>query len=136
MAKGAKARAKIPKARERELEALKYRKLGMSYQQIADRMDMSLAGAYKAVKRAIARITKEADDVAEEVRAIELQRLDELTLTYQPRAMKGDEKAAKLVIQVMDRRAKLLGIDAPSKQEISGDISPVIVRFPECDLDK
>ena len=58
------------------------------------------------------------DAGAPEARDAELDRLERLQRSWWLPALSGDERAARVVLSVMDRRAKLLGLDAPIKSEI------------------
>jgi len=62
---------------------------------------------------------------------VELERLDALTLAYMAGALSGNEKHAHLALKIMERRAKLLGLDAPSKQEITGAGGAPVVDLGE-----
>jgi hypothetical protein len=46
-------------------------------------------------------------------------RLDELQVAVWDRAINGDLPAAHCVLKIMDRRAKLLGLDKPEKVEVN-----------------
>ena len=70
--------------------------------------------------KACATIAAEAAELAEHVRTLELQRLDELMVQPYQAACRGDLRAVDAVLKIMDRRAQLLGLDAPRKQEHSG----------------
>jgi len=54
----------------------------------------------------------------DEYRTIQRQQMDDLMATYLPNALAGDLKSAELVMKILDRRAKLEGIDAPAKHEV------------------
>lgn len=56
---------------------------------------------------------------AQQVREMELDRLDLLLDKLMPRVENGDVQAIQTALKVMDRRAKFLGLDAPTKQEIT-----------------
>jgi len=98
-----------------DTEALKLRSLGWSYRRVAEHMGISVSGAYQRVQRALAAIPAEAVD---EYRTIQRQQMDDLMATYLPNALAGDLKSAELVMKILDRRAKLEGIDAPAKHEV------------------
>lgn len=51
----------------------------------------------------------------EEARAIELERLDELLVKLRPGIDSGDVQSIGAAVKIGDRRAKLLGLDAPTK---------------------
>jgi len=56
------------------------------------------------------------------LRALELLRLDELLNALWDTAIAGDLKAVDRVLKVMERRAKLLGLDAPFEIKTDGQI--------------
>jgi hypothetical protein len=99
----------------KDREALELRNLGWTYQRIADHLSVSVSTAFDRVQRAVRNIPAEAVD---EHRRIEGERMDNLLATYMPQALAGDVKSADFVLKVLDRRAKLLGLDAPTKTEV------------------
>ena len=99
---------------ERHREALELRKQGYSYPEIAAKMHYSLAGAYKAVMTALKEITREP---AEELLRMEVARLDQMLKAMAPMAKYGNIDAINMSLKVAERRAKLLGLDAPIKRE-------------------
>ncbi len=100
-------------ARDKQAECLRLRKKGLSYQAIADEIGYSNAsGAEKAVKAALDRITQEP---AEELLKLEIQRLDTMLLNIWDKVCEGDLYAIDRVLKIMERRAKFLGIDVPTK---------------------
>ena len=52
---------------------------------------------------------------ADELREAELDRVDRLQLALWPKAMKGDNASINTIIRLMERRARLLGLDTPIK---------------------
>jgi hypothetical protein len=62
--------------------------------------------------RAIKRQQKEPTEAA---LYMELERLDELQQVYWEPAIQGNMRAGEFVLRIMDRRAKFLGLDAPTK---------------------
>ena len=60
---------------------------------------------------------------ADELRTLELERLDRLLLGVWGQAAKGNQGAVDRALKIMERRARLLGLDAPTKvqQENVGD---------------
>lgn len=51
-------------------------------------------------------------------RALELSRLDGLVLTFWPAARRGDVQAADRILKIIETRAKLLGLYAPTRTEV------------------
>lgn len=108
-------------ARERERQALSMRLQGKSFEQIAHSLGLHDRGAaYKAVRRVLSRLAAEAQADAIALRALELERLDAMLAGLWPAVESGDTRAVHVAIEVCERRSKLLGLDAPAKQEIAG----------------
>jgi hypothetical protein len=112
------ARALI--ARQREMKSLELRMSGLPYSQIAKEVGYrSRVSAYNAVMRVLDRREQEP---AEKVRHLELQRLERLLMAYWPRAVrkrKPDVQAAKMCLDILTRRSRMLGLDAPVKVDIT-----------------
>lgn len=125
---------------ERDAEACRLRTRGHSFQQIADTLgftDRSLAR--RAVQRALAEVVHEA---ATEYVQVQLEQLDALTVEAL-RVLEGEHlvaSAGRLVLgpdgeplvdgmpklnaidrllRIMERRAKLLGLDAPTRHAVT-----------------
>lgn len=103
-------------ARAKDREALELRKAGATYQQIADKMGISLSGAGVCVSRAMDALRLEVKEAAEQVLELELDRLDSMLLGLWDKARRGDVAAIDRVLKIQDRRAKYLGLD---QREIS-----------------
>lgn len=107
-------------AAERQRQALELRKAGVGFQAIADRLGYKdHSGAYRAVKTALKKTLQEP---ADEVRRVEVERLDAMLLGLWSSAKAGNLLAVDRVLRIMQRRADLLGLDAPQKREITGDL--------------
>lgn len=104
-----------PELVDREIRVLEARRAGLTWDQCAQRVGYADAsGAYLAYKRAIKRTMQQP---ADELRTAELDRIDRLQLAVWSNAMKGDTKAVLTIVRLMERRAKLLGLDMPIKIE-------------------
>lgn len=119
-------------ATERQRRALEMRKAGKSYQAIAETLGYaSTGGAHKAVHSAL---TKTLSEPADAVRQLELARLDALLEALWPGATGAkaapweedgrpesevDVERVDRVLKIMERRAKLLGLDAPTKADVT-----------------
>jgi hypothetical protein len=100
---------------ERRVRAFGLRKAGASYRQIAQQLGVSLNTAWADVTAELVELrTRTADDVRA-YRDLELQRCDEMMLGLWPAVRAGDARAVFAAVKVMDRRARLLGLDAPTK---------------------
>jgi len=109
--KGATNDARRVAAAERRARLLALRKTGATYRDIAQAEGISPGGAFKAVQQAIRDIPKEA---AEEMRAIEEQRLDNMHAAIWNRALRGDTQAIGTVLSIMQARARLFGLNMES----------------------
>lgn len=122
----------------RDAEAAELRSQGQTYQAIADRLGFAnRTNSRRAVERALAATVREA---ADEVRALQLAQLDRLTrealavlerehlVVSHGRIINGPDgkplmddapvlQAIDRLIRIQERRAKLLGLDAPTKVE-------------------
>lgn len=98
---------------ERRAKALVLRKAGASYRAIARECGVDVATAWSDVQTELAELRQVARETAEDVKQIELGRLDDWTIGLTNRARQGDEKAVRALVQVSQRRARLLGLDAP-----------------------
>lgn len=100
-------------AAEKQALALKYRKAGYTYDMIAERVGYaSASGAEKAIKSALHKMLR---DEVQDVLDFELARLDEMMAGAYIMATGGNPAAIASVLKIMERRAKLLGLDAPVK---------------------
>jgi len=112
-------RNKTPKPEliDKERKALELRRAGATYDEIAQALGYATPqGAFLAYNRAIKRTLIESG--ADEARQTELDRCDRIQRAYWAKAMAGDVPAGNIVLKVMDRRARYLGLDAPTKQQI------------------
>ena len=103
-----------------DTEALKLRSNGLTYQKVADYLGVSKSTAHERVQRALAAIPKEA---VEEYRKLETERLDTMLERVMEKVTHDDGKSGFLfavdrALAIMDRRAKLLGLDSPTKHEV------------------
>lgn len=98
---------------ERAEKIIELRRTGATWELIAKATGYANAsGAYKAYQRITENMVVPK---LEEYRAMELDLLDRLQLGIFERAKNGEYKAISTVLQISDRRAKILGLDAPTK---------------------
>jgi hypothetical protein len=105
---------------------MQLRVLGFTYEAIAKQCGYSdRQTAWNAVQREMKRAVKEP---AENLRQLEAERLDALLRSFLPAALKGDVKAAGKVLDIMDRRARLFGLDVRPEDAVS--TVPVVREYP------
>jgi len=108
-----------PELVDKEIKVLELRRAGLTWQRIAEETGYAdHTGAYAAYKRAIKRTMQQP---ADELREAELDRIDSLQLALWPKAMQGDNASVNTIVRLMERRARLLGLDLPIK--ITQDIT-------------
>lgn len=93
-------------------EAFRLRRQGMGLWEIAETLQISEADA----KRGLAYVNKAAAELLDtgskvELLTLEVMRLDELQAAYWQAALAGDTRAADIVLKVIDKRTKMLGLD-------------------------
>jgi hypothetical protein len=103
-------------AREKHQHALRLRRAGMEYQDIARIVGYTdRRSAQRAVQT---ELDAQGSEDAAAVRTMEASRLDALLFAVWKRAMNGDGWAVRHALEIMERRARMLGLDAPVKQSI------------------
>ncbi len=106
-------------AKVKESQALELRRAGLDYNRIAQAVGYETAAeAKRAIADALARLSP-IDDIAL-VRRMEVDRLDTLMASRWKAAVSGDDGAMDRVLRILERRAKLLGLDSPSQSVLSG----------------
>lgn len=100
----------------RRQQALSLRLAGMTYEQIAERLEVSNAGARDMVLRTLERAENRAVDYE---RGIENQRLDRAQAAIWTKVLDGDLKAIDTYLRISARRAKMNGLDAPTRVDLS-----------------
>jgi len=105
-------------ARMRGQQAIKLRMAGATLDDIAKQLDFkSAAGAYKSVMRELKATAQDMGEGTEAVRQLELKRLDQMQFPLWPAVLAGDVQATATALRIQERRAALLGLDAPKQIE-------------------
>ena len=122
---GAAAKSSVRRIRttEKTLKALELRKRGLNYTQIGEKLGCARSTACRYVLSELENLADKCREEAVHVRDIELQRLDALYLKAWEAVEGGDLPAIDRCLRIMERRAKLLGLDAAEKIEHSGVVS-------------
>jgi hypothetical protein len=108
----------------RRSEAVRLRTAGLSYEQVAQELGYANRGTvHRIVQQALS--AREADSV-DELRHLELARLDDVQAALWPRMMAGEVSAALGVLRVIDQRIRLLGLE-PRRRD-----RPVADNWPSC----
>jgi hypothetical protein len=118
-------RGQVETIAERRAIALELRKAGGSYREIARQLSVDVHTAHADVGAELTAIRETTVERAEELRALELQRFDEMTSGLWPQIRAGSPPAVSAAIRVSERRSRLLGLDEPvvTKSELTGSLS-------------
>ncbi len=138
------------RAKDRQVDALTLRKQGLTYSAIAEKLGVSKGSAVAYVQKALKELAEECKEEAEQVRDLEQMRLDGLYLKSLESLVRAEEIATRLAsrapskqpdikawaaaegiihsavrecLGVQERRAKLLGLDAPEQINHSGTLT-------------
>jgi hypothetical protein len=137
------AEEKAAELEAKEAKVLELRRAGFTFQRIAEEVGYATpSGAQRALERIM---TRNVPQAPEEFRWQELDRLDRMQVALWPRAMKGDDRAIGTIVRLMERRARLVGIDAPQRiqaevvnydgnRDIDGDIERIVNIIRGVDL--
>lgn len=97
--------------------ALELRLGGMTYEVIAERIGCSRPVAWRYVKGTLDDLIAQAAETGAAVLRMELDRLDLLLTALWGDALVGNVAAVDRVLKIMERRAKLLGLDAKETRQ-------------------
>jgi len=128
MAKQAASAQRIAIAERRRM-ALDLRRQGGSYRRIAETLRKvpgvseryCFSQAQRDVTDELGRLNEGNRETASLLKRLELERLDELWQTFWPEAIAGNLRMFDRIMRIMERRARLEGLDAPTAVRHSGD---------------
>lgn len=107
-------------AKMKAAKAVALRMEGRTFPDIAKELGYnSRQAAHDAVMRSLRETLREP---AEELIRLDLERLDSLWQTPYLQAQGGDVQALAACMKIMERRARLLGLDAPAKQQVEATV--------------
>jgi hypothetical protein len=121
------------KKRDRAAHALELRIAGHSYRAIARALGVNERTAFHDVQDELARLEPVIKQKAERLRDLESRRLDRCTTVLDAALEDGDPRAVLASVRIMERRAKLLGLDAPL-QVTGADGAPLSVTIVHQEL--
>ena len=103
---------------DKQRRALELRKAGVGFERIATELGyQGPSGAYNAVMAALDKTLREP---ADKVRSMELERLDAVSIRMYQQAREGNLGAIDRLLRLMERRARLLGLDMATQLEVGG----------------
>lgn len=102
--------------RGRRAEALSLALAGFSHEQIAERLGISEEGVDDLLDRTLGRV---ANRHADKLRELENARLDRVQAGIWTQVISGDLKAIDAFLRISARRARMNGLDEPTKVNLS-----------------
>ena len=110
---------------QKKAKALELRRAGYGFREIAAELDVSVGRAHQYVTEAFEDARTQVAAHTDELRAQELSRLDGLMQRLYPLATAStpDLLAVDRVIKCMERRARLLGLDAPMRVGLGAGVA-------------
>lgn len=112
---------------EREKKALELRRQGYSYRAIGEQTGVSHVQSMHDVAQALTYIRDDVAKDAANLRDLEVARLDHMLLKLNDRLEIGSFDAMEMALKIMTRRAKLLGLDAPERTDMTSGGEPLAV---------
>ena len=103
---------------ERRMRAVELAATGLDYSQIAAELGYSHRSA--ARKAVVAVLQARIVEAADQLRELEVQRLDGLQRALWDRALAGEQRAVDSIVRIIQARVKLLGLDQHVNEPVSG----------------
>lgn len=116
-----KAKAKAAELLERRVLVAQLLKARTPYRQIATALNVSLGTVASDVKAIFKEWAKTQVDSIKQQAALDLATMNDAIMALTNDVRTGDIAAINAMIRIMERRAKMLGFDAPT--EITGDVT-------------
>lgn len=115
---------------QRRLRVLQSKVAGASVRQIAEQEGVSAGQIQKDVNRALGDLAKEHIGHADQVRSVQMERLNQLLLRWYPLALQQDAEATHISLKIMDKISQINGVipDKPLiaiQQNAFSDSTPV-----------
>ena len=113
--------------------ALELRSMGWTFRAIAEATGVDVKTAFRDVSDALADHRESYAETAANVRTVELARLDRLWRRAEDMLADGDADGAKAIaaaIRIMERRARLLGLDEQAAEVTGAVVLTVEVPNP------
>lgn len=100
---------------EQRTQGLAMRLAGYTFEQIGERLGITDSAAHKLITKALDEAAAVNADQATALRQLEIERLDRAQVAIEAQVRNGHLGAIDRWIRLGERRAKLLGLDAPTR---------------------
>jgi len=107
--------AKRLKSAETRMKCVQLRKMALTYQEIGDQLGISRQDAHKHCTNALEAFNVQTEEEVHEWKTLTLARTETAMRALIPKVQQGHLGSIAAMTRVMERQAKLLGMDAPTK---------------------
>lgn len=113
---------------DRRAKVLTYRMSGATTREIAAKLSVSHVTVFNDLKVLMDEVNKQNAEQSEQMHALENTRLDKLQGAVWLTALTGHPDSVRTVLSVMERRAKLNGLDKPVKIDLAAELEGQLER--------
>jgi hypothetical protein len=117
-------------------KAIELRIAGWTHQAIGDRLGYDESTIRIWVREEMERLHALEVQCMDSIRRLQLERLEHMLEGLWAGASNGNPKAVEATLKVLDRQAKLLGLDAPEKVELEHHIQQIAEEYGLTEEDK
>lgn len=110
-----KSSASRLKAAENRQAVLQLRRAGFTYARISEQVGLSAGRCVKIVNACLAEFATDAAEQVEELRRLQLCRIDHALAAISAKISTGHLGAIDRMVRLEERRSRLLGLDAPTR---------------------
>jgi hypothetical protein len=103
---------------DRQTKAVLLRRQGHTFREIAAEMKITLREAHRLVTTAFREAAHRSAETAEQMVQLHNERLDWMLKSLASEIDRGSSRAIEVAVKLLDRQARLLGLDAPAKKEV------------------
>ena len=107
---------------DRRAKVLTYRMSGASTRDIAAKLSVSHTTIERDITHLMTEVNESNAERAEEMHALENTRLDKLQAGIWLTALTGHADSIRTVLSIMERRARLNGLDKPIKVDLAAEL--------------
>ena len=111
--------------------AAKLRTCGLGWQEIGERLGVTKAYAFNSCHSVLQREAATRRESLPAALALEQRRLDALLSSIYERALSGEVEAIDRALKIAERRARLLGLDAPQRTELTALVAQAATASTE-----
>jgi hypothetical protein len=105
------------KSRQQRRQAVELRKGGATYAEIGEALGVKTTRAWYIVMAAMDELGTITREGAAQVKQMELERLNSMHMSLWPQ--RKNPRVADTLLRIQERRARLLGLDAPTKTALT-----------------